>query len=37
MLSYIDPATSATVHRSFNACLRPILSCNGMALTTAAG
>eukprot|EP01062_Namystynia_karyoxenos_P051009 TRINITY_DN398_c0_g1_i1.p2 TRINITY_DN398_c0_g1~~TRINITY_DN398_c0_g1_i1.p2 ORF type:complete len:1405 (+),score=494.19 TRINITY_DN398_c0_g1_i1:110-4324(+) len=37
MLSYKDPSSGQMVHRAFNSCLRPILSCNGMAITTAAG
>eukprot|EP00756_Hemistasia_phaeocysticola_P034914 Hpha_TRINITY_DN16550_c0_g3::TRINITY_DN16550_c0_g3_i5::g.132669::m.132669/K00106/XDH; xanthine dehydrogenase/oxidase len=37
MLSYTDPATGQAVHRAFNTCLRPILSCNGMAITTTHG
>eukprot|EP01065_Artemidia_motanka_P047796 TRINITY_DN756_c0_g2_i1.p2 TRINITY_DN756_c0_g2~~TRINITY_DN756_c0_g2_i1.p2 ORF type:complete len:1406 (+),score=532.77 TRINITY_DN756_c0_g2_i1:68-4285(+) len=37
MLSYKDPASGVMTHRAFNSCLRPILSCNGMAITTAAG
>eukprot|EP01065_Artemidia_motanka_P048029 TRINITY_DN765_c0_g1_i1.p1 TRINITY_DN765_c0_g1~~TRINITY_DN765_c0_g1_i1.p1 ORF type:complete len:1433 (+),score=487.88 TRINITY_DN765_c0_g1_i1:161-4300(+) len=36
-LSYTDPATGKMMHRAFNTCLRPILSCNGMAITTITG
>eukprot|EP01062_Namystynia_karyoxenos_P051011 TRINITY_DN398_c0_g4_i1.p1 TRINITY_DN398_c0_g4~~TRINITY_DN398_c0_g4_i1.p1 ORF type:complete len:1436 (+),score=507.05 TRINITY_DN398_c0_g4_i1:109-4308(+) len=37
MVTYTDPLTHTSVSRSFNSCLRPVLSCNGMAITTAAG
>eukprot|EP01062_Namystynia_karyoxenos_P051015 TRINITY_DN398_c0_g6_i1.p1 TRINITY_DN398_c0_g6~~TRINITY_DN398_c0_g6_i1.p1 ORF type:complete len:1452 (+),score=529.06 TRINITY_DN398_c0_g6_i1:87-4358(+) len=37
MLSYTDPATGQLAHRAFNTCLRPMLSCNGMAITTNGG
>eukprot|EP00756_Hemistasia_phaeocysticola_P010067 Hpha_TRINITY_DN14989_c0_g4::TRINITY_DN14989_c0_g4_i1::g.143164::m.143164/K00106/XDH; xanthine dehydrogenase/oxidase len=37
MITYTDPATSKTRSASVNSCLRSILSCNGQAITTAAG
>eukprot|EP00755_Sulcionema_specki_P005819 Sspe_Gene.33825::Locus_16472_Transcript_1_1_Confidence_1.000_Length_4396::g.33825::m.33825/K00106/XDH; xanthine dehydrogenase/oxidase len=37
MLSYFDATSNRVVHRSFNSCLRPILSCNGMSITTGQG
>ena len=37
MLTYTNASLGRTVSRSFNACLRPILSCNGMTITTGTG
>eukprot|EP00756_Hemistasia_phaeocysticola_P009876 Hpha_TRINITY_DN14965_c1_g1::TRINITY_DN14965_c1_g1_i1::g.144018::m.144018/K00106/XDH; xanthine dehydrogenase/oxidase len=37
MLTYKDPASGQQVHRAFNSCLRPILNCNGMSITTIKG
>eukprot|EP01060_Flectonema_neradi_P012735 TRINITY_DN194_c0_g5_i2.p1 TRINITY_DN194_c0_g5~~TRINITY_DN194_c0_g5_i2.p1 ORF type:complete len:919 (+),score=220.60 TRINITY_DN194_c0_g5_i2:54-2810(+) len=36
-LSYTDNTLGKTVVRSFNSCLRPILACNGMHITTISG
>ncbi|KAJ9473011.1 Xanthine dehydrogenase [Diplonema papillatum] len=37
MLTYADTTTGKTTSRSFNACIRPILACNGMSITTSRG
>ena len=37
MLTFNNGTLGKTTSRSFNTCLRPILSCNGMAITTGTG
>jgi xanthine dehydrogenase/oxidase len=37
MLSHLDPATGAPVHRAINACLRPLCALDGMMVTTTEG
>ena len=37
MLSTVDPATGNEFHRTVNSCLRPLVACDGAAITTTEG